>query len=264
MTVVLREVTVTGGTRQDRHHAGNTAAASNAQEVLAQAGIEGGAPERAEYLHLGAHAVTAEQPFRDAPAGFFLDDEFECLAVALVIHHRPAAKALHARHLDQHELAGVEFQRLPQFDRKVDHVVRQCSHGRDTPAQEIRRAGAGLHRLHEAGYFDDGVRPCDALAHQEFVRALQVFTTGRLRPQVGDLARQTLCLAGAAGAAAALIGQIDGLAEAAMENVFIEVGFEVMSTISGIYLNFHRVARSGLGSGLVRKAGASRNRACVS
>ena len=100
----------------------------------------------------------------------------------------------------------------------------------------------GFHGLHKGRHLNDGIGFRHALAHQEFRRAFQVFVARRIRPHIGDLAMQQFCLAGAAGATAALVWQIDRFAQAAIKDSFIGIRVEDMGAIPGIDLNLHGVS----------------------
>src|SRR5207247_5975894 len=72
VSLVAVEMTLAAGARKDRHHAGDAAAAGDAEQVLLQAGIESRLAERPEHLDSRAHRLAGAEPLGDAAAGLSL------------------------------------------------------------------------------------------------------------------------------------------------------------------------------------------------
>src|SRR5256885_2142285 len=81
-------------------------AAGDAENVLVERGIEGGASERAEELERGADGIAAEQPFGEAAARLLLDEELEAVGAPRKVDHRIAAHAGQPGRRNGHELPG--------------------------------------------------------------------------------------------------------------------------------------------------------------
>src|SRR6059058_6410822 len=105
VTAPVGEIRSTAGARQDRHHAGDPAAARDAQYVLVHVGMERRAAERREQSEPRAFDAGAEQPLADAAAGLLLHDERQPLRTAVEVDHGVRARAGDIGHGDERELA---------------------------------------------------------------------------------------------------------------------------------------------------------------
>jgi hypothetical protein len=89
-----------------------------------------------------------------------------------------------------------------------------------------------------------------ALTHEELACALEIPAARGLRPLALDLASQECGLAGTAGAGRALVGQLDTVAEARVQDLLTRLTGEFTNAVPGADVDVH--GRQGPEGGVIR------------
>src|SRR5882762_10503026 len=110
---------------EHRHHAGDSRAARDADDVSFRPGIECRLPQWSEQAQLQSLARPRENPFGNPPGWFPFDNEPDRSRLSHEVHHRISAKSCDVRSLHHHELTRLEIQRSVDVDLQQHDVARK-------------------------------------------------------------------------------------------------------------------------------------------
>src|SRR5262249_23296300 len=122
---VIAEIIGAHRALQDRHHAGDSRAAGNADEIAVFLRTEHCTPERPENLDFGFTVKVVEQPVTEAAGRLAFDDECRRLDLIGKIEHRIGPPAGNVGSFEHDELAGLKTHWTRQVQVEVYDVPGQ-------------------------------------------------------------------------------------------------------------------------------------------
>src|SRR5215470_4575641 len=240
VTIPVREMIAATGAGKDRHHPRDTAAARDAENVLAGVRAKDRVAHRREDAEPRALYVVAEEPLAHRAPWLLLDHERETPGPVVEVDHGIGARPADSRHREERKLAGLEINGLVEIQIEGDNVVGEPAGRAHDATQGARRGHGRLRRLERDRDLDPAGLPSHALTHEELGRAFEIPAARSLRPLALDQASQEGGLAGTAGTRRALIRKLDAAAEAGVKNLLARLTGELTSAIPGADVDVHR------------------------
>ncbi len=196
-------------------------------------------PHRREEAEARALDAIAEEPLAHRAARLLLHHEGQARGAAVEVDHGVGAGPAIPGTVTS---ANWPASKSRGSSRSTSKAATSCvsrRYARTTPARARGAGGARLARLQGHADLERAIVVGHALAHQEIGRALEIPAPRGLRPLALGASAHQPGPARAAGARAALVGQLDAAPEAGVEDLLPGVALEVVRAVPGLDDDLH-------------------------